>query len=104
MTDDTRGRREMTKRELEARRISNELVMLPGAEREALLATALAEAERAGMERAAKLIPTNWLDPLLTGPTGIDAGNRGIDRRVIEQLLRGTQDRIRAQAQAGEVG
>lgn len=62
----------------------------------------LHEAERAGMARAATLVPTQWCDPLLTGPNGIDARERGLDCRVIEQLLRGIQDRIRAQAQGQE--
>jgi hypothetical protein len=39
------------------------------------------------------LVPTNWLDPLLTGPQGI--GTPPYQGRHIEQLLRGIQDRIR---------
>jgi hypothetical protein len=31
------------------------------------IAKALRDAERRGLQRAAKLIPTTWLDPLLTG-------------------------------------
>jgi hypothetical protein len=39
------------------------------------------------------LVPTNWLDPLLTGPQGI--GTPPYQSRHIEQLLRGIQDRLR---------
>jgi len=43
-------------------------------------------------ERCAKLVPTNWLDPLLTGD-GVTRPPLG--ERAIEALLRGIQDRIR---------
>ena len=66
----------------------------------ALLMHALADAERLGLERAAKEVPTNWCDPLLTGPNGIAKAVTAFTCRSIEQLLRGIQDRIRAQAQA----
>jgi hypothetical protein len=39
------------------------------------------------------LVPTNWLDSLLTGPDGI--GTPPYQARHIEQLLRGIQDRLR---------
>lgn len=43
-------------------------------------------------ERCAKLVPTNWTDPLLTGK---DAPKHPLDNRGVEALLRGIQDRIR---------
>lgn len=43
-------------------------------------------------ERCAKLVPTNWCDPLLTGPK---ATKLPLDARGVEALLRGIQDRIR---------
>lgn len=44
------------------------------------------------------LVPTNWCDPLLTGPQAALHPNRvgKWDCRDIEALLRGIQDRIRA--------
>jgi hypothetical protein len=51
------------------------------------------KAVAAERERCAKLVPTNWCDPLLTGP---DAPKTPLDCRGVEQLLRGIQDRIRA--------
>lgn len=51
------------------------------------------DARDAVIEECAKCIPTNWCDPLLTGPT---AGKTPLDCRAVEQLLRGIQDRIRA--------
>jgi len=44
-------------------------------------------------ERCAKLVPTNWCDPLLTGK---DAARPPLSERGIEALLCGVQDRIRA--------
>lgn len=41
------------------------------------------------------LVPTNWCDSLLTGDKGI--GQPPYDCRHIEKLLRGVQDRIRAE-------
>lgn len=49
-------------------------------------------ATMAERERCAKLVPTNWLDPLLTGK---DAQKPPFGERAIEALLRGIQDRIR---------
>lgn len=52
------------------------------------------------MPRAKKLsdlVPTNWIDELLTGKDGI--GSPPYDCRHIEKLLRGVQDRIRAAEQ-----
>lgn len=50
---------------------------------------ALAEAERC--------VPTNWLDPLLSGPKAVLPKNfKLLTPRHIEALLRGIQDRIRA--------
>jgi hypothetical protein len=43
------------------------------------------------------LVPTNWCDPLLTGPDAIKGPP--YDGRAIEKLLRGVQDRIRAAEQ-----
>ena len=54
---------------------------------------AIESAVAAERERCAKLVPTNWCDPLLTGP---DAPKTPLDCRGVEQLLRGIQDRIRA--------
>jgi hypothetical protein len=47
----------------------------------------------AAIRAAAKAVPTNWLDSLLTGKDGI--GQPPYDARDIEQLLRGVQDAIR---------
>jgi hypothetical protein len=51
-----RERVEMTDLELRARKIANELVVLGGSEREAYILAALSDAERAGVERAAKIV------------------------------------------------
>lgn len=53
----------------------------------------LAEVERETIERCLNEIPTNWCDPLLTGPTAVIKDQ---DCRQIEALLRGIQDRLRA--------
>lgn len=50
------------------------------------------DARDAVIEECAKVIPTNWLDPLLSGPQKV--GN--LPARETEALLRGIQDRIRA--------
>lgn len=52
-----------------------------------------AERERDLLKQAADCVPTNWLDPLLTGPDAVIP--RNVDGRAIEALLRGVQDRIR---------
>jgi hypothetical protein len=44
-------------------------------------------------QRVMGAIPTNWIDPLLSGPDGI--GQPPYDCRDIEKLLRGVQDRVR---------
>lgn len=44
------------------------------------------------VEQCAKAVPTNWVDPLLSGPS---APKGPLDNRGVEQLLRGIQDRIR---------
>jgi hypothetical protein len=51
--------------------------------------------------RMSDLVPTTWLDPLLTGPSSAFAGKPSgtWGCREIEALLRGVQDRIRAQEQ-----
>jgi hypothetical protein len=49
---------------------------------------------RRGVEDAAKNVPTNWLDSLLTGPNGIGQGPYG--GRHIEKLMRGTRTQILA--------
>lgn len=46
-------------------------------------------------ERCARLVPTNWCDPLLTGPK---APKLPLGAREVEALLRGIQDRIRGAA------
>jgi hypothetical protein len=43
-------------------------------------------------ERCAKLVPTNWLDPLLTGD---GVARPPLGERAVEALLRGIQARIR---------
>lgn len=54
--------------------------------------------KKSAKERLSDCVPTNWLDPLLTGPDAAlpkeRAGKWGC--RDIEALLRGIQDRIRA--------
>lgn len=50
---------------------------------------------------AADQVPTNWCDPLLTGPNAVI---KDLDCRQIEALLRGIQNRIRALAQTDEQG
>jgi len=52
-----------------------------------------ASLKRAKKRPLSDLVPTNWTDPLLTGPNGI--GQPPYDCRQIEKLLRGVQDRIR---------
>ena len=42
-------------------------------------------------KRCAALVPTTWLDPLLSGK---DAPKLPLDERNVEALLRGIQDRI----------
>ena len=54
----------------------------------------IAEALRAERERAMVCVPSNWCDPLLTGPTGI--GQPPYNCNHVEQLLRGIRDAIRA--------
>lgn len=44
------------------------------------------------IDECAKCVPTNWLDPLLSGPNKV--GN--MPARETEALLRAIQDRIRA--------
>lgn len=44
------------------------------------------------IEECARLVPTNWCDPLLTGP---EAPKGPLNNRDVERLLRGIQDRIR---------
>lgn len=57
----------------------------------------VAAAKREAFEAAADCVPTNWLDPLLTGPEAAFRRKDGkFDCREIEALLRGIQDRIRA--------
>jgi hypothetical protein len=54
------------------------------------------EAREAERERCARLVPTNWCDPLLSGP---GAPKLPLSAREVEVLLRGIQDRIRANEQ-----
>lgn len=58
-----------------------------------LAGDAYEEGRRDERERCAKLVPTNWCDPLLTGEK---AAKIPLDCRAVEALLRGIQDRIRA--------
>ena len=50
------------------------------------------DAVSAERKRLAALVPTNWCDPLLTGPEAVKLPLEG---RGVEKLLRGIQDRIR---------
>jgi hypothetical protein len=50
------------------------------------------------LEKLPEVVPTTWLDPLLSGPDAVVGKNT--DCRVIEALLRGVQDRLRLKAQA----
>jgi hypothetical protein len=52
----------------------------------------VAKARADERRRCANLVPTNWLDPLLTGK---DAPKLPLGGREVEALLRGIQDRIR---------
>jgi hypothetical protein len=45
------------------------------------------------IDECARAVPTNWCDPLLTGP---QASKTPLDGDGVEKLLRGIQDRIRA--------
>ena len=54
--------------------------------------------DRASIELAAKAVPMNWLDPLLTGPDAV--GRVPYDCGAVEALLRGVRDRIRALAES----
>jgi hypothetical protein len=62
-------------------------------------------AKRKAKQKLSDLVPTNWLDPLLTGNrAALPAERNGKwNCRDIEALLRGVQDRIRAGERA-EVG
>lgn len=51
-------------------------------------------------EACVKCVPTNWHDPLLTGPDA--PRNLLFGNRDVEQLLRGIQDRIRALSTTGK--
>jgi len=59
------------------------------------IAAARREGVIEGLRLAEKCVPTNWLDPLLTGPDAVL--KKGHDNREIEALLRGVQDRVRAE-------
>lgn len=50
------------------------------------------KAVAAERQRCAKLVPTSWLDSLLSGK---DAPKLPLGAREVEALLRGIQDRIR---------
>ncbi len=52
------------------------------------------ERRRDALLNLPNLVPTNWCDPLLTGPDSICGPP--YDCRAIEKLLRGIQDRLRA--------
>lgn len=67
---------------------------------EYLIAAAVTAAAAAALERAAKEVPTSWLDPLLSGPDAAIPAGVPWTNRHIEALLRGIQDRIRALAAA----
>jgi hypothetical protein len=59
----------------------------------------LEAAERHGMERAAGMVPTTWLDPLLTGPEAVVGWTAHGD---IQRILLAVRDRIMAAARAEE--
>lgn len=50
------------------------------------------------IDECASRVPTNWCDPLLTGPEAIKLP---LNERGVEQLLRGIQDRIRGLKEHG---
>jgi hypothetical protein len=56
----------------------------------------MSKIRKQAIEDAAECVPTNWLDPLLTGPNAVIPKDLNITPRHIEALLRGIQDRIRA--------
>lgn len=56
----------------------------------------LEAAIREALGEAEKCIPTNWLDPLLTGPRAILRGNGPWDCHEIERLLQGIAAAIAA--------
>ena len=50
--------------------------------------------EKEMVERCAALVPTTWLDPLLTGPNAAEGLG---DCRGLQKLLRAIRDRILAE-------
>ena len=51
------------------------------------------DAYNALVEECANCVPTNWLDPLLSGPDKVIPD--GFDNRVVENLLKAVAARIR---------
>ena len=63
----------------------------------AALQQAVNEATQEERKRCADMVPTNWLDPLLTGDdAALPKVGAKINGRHIEALLFGIRDRIRA--------
>lgn len=58
------------------------------------------EAIRGATERAAKKVPANWLDSMLTGPDRVPGIDRS-DSRTIETLLHRIAAAIRSGGEAG---
>lgn len=54
------------------------------------------------IELCAGLVPTTWLDPLLTGPSAV-IGKPPYNCQDIERLLGAVAERIRAQARTAGV-
>ncbi len=52
------------------------------------------DAYNALVEECAQCVPTNWLDPLLSGPDKVVPD--GTDNRVVEAILKAVAARIRA--------
>lgn len=61
--------------------------------------TAERDRYREALEGADKTIPTNWLDPLLTGDRRVLKSGKH-DCREVEALLRGVQNRLRDHVRA----
>ena len=61
----------------------------------------LAAAVREALEEAEKVVPANWLDPLLTGPNAILQGHGPWGCPDIERLLQALRAAIRALKETG---
>lgn len=59
------------------------------------------EVIHAATERAAKQVPTSWLDPMLTGPDAVPGIDK-VDTRTVEALLHRIAAAIRARDGGGQ--